>query len=50
MNYYSRNSPIKRRTNPPPGFLIAGKSAYSPNSTTRSFKKSQFDISRHISI
>lgn len=42
MNYYSRNSPIKRRKYRPPGFLLTPKTAYTPKSTSRSRIKSQF--------
>lgn len=44
MNYYSRNSPVKKKRNPPPGFLIPSH-APSSRSTSRSKLKSQFQLS-----
>ncbi len=48
MNYYSRNSPKKRKVNLPPGFLIPTPLIYSEQSTPRSKLKSHFNLtSRH---
>jgi hypothetical protein len=48
MNYYSRNSPSKRKLNPPPGFLIPQRHPIKSKTKSQSGIKSHFDISsRH---
>ena len=47
MNYYSRNSPVKDRKNPPPGFLLLKNSTPSTVRTKKS--KSKFNISSSMS-